>query len=170
MEVLLERRTRTLLELILELPEVRDSDSYWDHAVEVFSRNQKDVPLALFYTAGSDDKSMDDISSFSEATDDHRHYSLRRTIGLPKSPPVGFEQLDIRLQNGITKFLEQAATVDEPITVDLSQDLESLGATGELRLQIPSDLCKLAVICPLRPVSSKKTLLGFMVLGLSQKT
>ncbi|KAJ4983602.1 hsp90-like protein [Stagonosporopsis vannaccii] len=168
-EVLLERRSRALVELSQELPRARDTDTYWDHAVQVFSRNKKDIPCALFYSMGTDSKSMGGTIAFNEAADNHRHYSLRRTMGMPESPPLNREPLDVRLPPSIGKFLKQAIIADDPITLDLAQDLKPSELTKDLQLQALSNVCKLAVICPLRPLFSKETILGFMILGLNPR-
>ncbi|KAH6639710.1 aerobic respiration control sensor protein-like protein arcB [Boeremia exigua] len=168
-EVILERRSRTLLELSQELPRARDSDTYWDHAAQVFSSNQKDVPFALFYSNETADKGMEANTDSSGGLDRRCQFRHRRSTGLLDEPPSGFEILDIRLEEGINKFLKQAIIADRPIAVDIAHDLDRENLAEGLQPLISGDICRSVVICPLRSSSLNDTILGFMILGLNPR-
>ena len=154
------------MELSQELPRARDSNAYWDHAVQVFSRNSKDVPSALFYSIETDSSSQD--STGTDGTADIQYQcKLRRSIGSVKNPFASIDRLDLRKSHGTIKHFKKAIIADQPVTVDLLQDPEAQDLAKALLPQGSGDVCKLAVICPLHPSSSKETILGFMVFGLS---
>ncbi|KAF1926105.1 uncharacterized protein M421DRAFT_224907 [Didymella exigua CBS 183.55] len=167
-EVLLERRLGTLMELSQELPRARDSNAYWDHAVQVFSRNSKDVSSALFYSTEADTSSQDS-TTIDSATDSQYQCKLRRSIGAIGNPVSRIDKLDLREFEGTIKLFKKAIIADLPITVDLLADPDAQDLAKALRPQGSDDVCKLAVICPLHLPSSKETILGFMVIGLSPR-
>ncbi|KAF2625562.1 aerobic respiration control sensor protein-like protein arcB [Macroventuria anomochaeta] len=167
-EVILERRSRTLLELSQELPRAHDPDAYWEHAVQVFSRNNKDVPFALFYSTEMDSNSGDSTGT-NKAADSLHQCGLRRSIGILEEPSAGLQRLDLRQDHGIIKLFKQAAIADKPITIDLTENSEASQLAKGLQPQSSGVVCKVAVICPLHPLSSKETILGFMVLGLNPR-
>ena len=164
----MERRSQTLLELSQELPRARDSETYWDHAVQVFSRNVRDVPFALFYSTESD-SGKDDPRGTDAAIDNSYQCTLRRSVGLDETPPIRLQQLDLRREDSVTSLFKQAAIADKPLIIDLTQENEVSRLLAELKFQGSGGACRAAVVCPLQPPTSKETLLGFMVLGLSPR-
>ncbi|KAF9693531.1 hypothetical protein EKO04_008284 [Ascochyta lentis] len=167
-EVILERRSRTLLELSQELPRARDSEAYWNHAVQVFARNAKDVPFALFYSTEINGKSGDSTPR-KDASDSQQRCTLRGFTGVLETASNGLGELDLRHDHGLVECFRQAVVVDKPIIVDLVEDSEVSVLAQAVQPHVSGDTCKVAVICPLRPPSSKDTILGFMVLGLNPR-
>jgi hypothetical protein len=157
------------MELSQELSRARDSNAYWNHAVQVFSRNSRDVPSALFYSIEADTSSQDSITT-DGATDSQYQFKLRRSLGSVENPFSGIDRLDLRDSQGTIKLFKKAMVADLPVTVDLFADPEAQELAKALQPQGSSDECKLAVICPLHPPSSRETVLGFMVLGLNPRT
>jgi hypothetical protein len=164
-EVILERRCQTLLELSQELPRALDSEIFWEHAIRVISRNAKDVPFALFYSTETNESNGDSTPE----TNDQYQCTLRGSIGLLENPPHSLEELDLQQDRGVIKYFKQAVLADKPIVIDLVEDPEAFQLAQSVQPHTSGDTCKLAVICPLHPPSSKNTVLGFMVLGLSQQ-
>jgi hypothetical protein len=154
------------MELSQELPRARNSNAYWDHAVQVISRNSKDVPSALFYSTETDGSSQDS-TGIDGTADSQYQCKLRRFIGSVENPFASIDRLDLRKSHGTIKLFKKAIIADQPVTVDLLQDPDAQDLAKALQPQGFGDVCKLAVICLLHPPSSKETILGFMVLGLS---
>lgn len=135
--------------------------------MQVFSRNSKDIPSALFYSTDVDTSSQDPTGT--DATDDTQYQCrLRRSIGSKDNPFASIDRLDFRDSHGTIKLLKRAIIDGLPIMVDLLEDPEAQDLAKALQPQDLSDRCRLAIICPLHPQSSRETILGFMVLGLSQ--
>lgn len=165
--MILERRSRTLLELSQELPRAGDPESYWACAVEVFSRNSKDVPFALFYSIETD-SNIEDLAGTNATTDSQYQCTLRRSIGLLGDSLADLQRLDLRQDYGIIKFFKQAVFANKPIPIDLTHESEAPQLAKVLQSQSSGGTWKSGVICPLHPPSSNETVLGFMVLGLSR--
>jgi hypothetical protein len=155
-----------LLDLSQELPRARDSDTYWEHAKQVLSRNPKDIPFALFYSTETDDR-VPGSTSTNRAADEQYQYALRGSIGIHGDLSAGLSRLDFRQDHGLIKYFKQAAVADKPLTIDLAQSSETSQLAQEVQLQNADDACGTAVICPLH-LTSSETILGFMVLGLSK--
>ncbi|UPX17011.1 uncharacterized protein EKO05_0007388 [Ascochyta rabiei] len=165
-EVILERRSQTLLELSQELPRARDSEAYWDHAVQVMARNAKDVPFALFYSTEINDSSGN--STPENGTPDSQHQcTLRGSTGILENSSIP-GNLDLQQDYGIIKFFKQAVIEDKPVIIHLTGDSEVSQLAQSVKLHTSGDTCKMAVICPLRP-ASEDIILGFMVLGLNPR-
>lgn len=113
------------MELSHEPPQGRDSDVYWDHAVELFSRNTKDIPFALFYSTEPDSDGGESTGT-TRAADSQYQCELRRSVGLLEPSPASLTQLDLRQSHGTIKLFKQAVTANKPIAVDLAQDPETL--------------------------------------------
>lgn len=165
--VILERRSRTLLDLSQELPRARDSDTYWENAVQVFSRNTRDVPSALFYSSDNDNQDAGSVATTS-ATGDQYHFLLRGCVGSSEAYTTNLARLDLRQDHGTVECFKKAVTAQKPIVVKFSEDPGASELAQWIRSQVDGDACKGIVICPLHPPSSKDTILGFMVLGLSK--
>ena len=163
----MERRSRILLELSQELPRVRDSDTYWDHAKQVLSRNPKDIPFALFYSTETDDR-VPESTGINRAADEHYQYALRGSTGVHRELSASLSRLDFRQDHGLVKYFKQAAVAGKPIIIDLAENSEISQLAQEVQPQNADDAYGAAVICPLHLTSSKETILGFMVLGLSK--
>lgn len=157
------------MELSQELPKARDSNAYWDHAVEVFSRNSKDVTSALFYCTDTDTSSQDSTGA-DEFIDSQYQCKLRRSIGSTHHPFASIDRLDLRDSHGIIKLFKKAIVSDLPLVVDILGDPEAQDLAKSLQPEGSVEKCRTAVICPLHPPSSKETILGFMVLGLSEQS
>jgi hypothetical protein len=164
--VTLERRSQTLLELSQASSRARDSDSYWEHAIQVLSRNGKDFPFALFYSTETD-RSAAKSTEATPADGQHR-YMLRGSIGVPKSSPAHPAQLDLQQNLGFAPYFKQALLAQKLITINLDPGSEAAQLVEGIQWQGYGDACRLAAICPLHPPSSKETILGFMVVGLSK--
>jgi hypothetical protein len=94
-EVVGQRRSRTLLQLSEEIPRARNTDTYWTLATEVLSRNDKDIPFALLYSAEADGPGSE--SSRTRFSDNHsQHCTLRGSFGLPENSPAGPKYLDFQ--------------------------------------------------------------------------
>ncbi|KAJ4321254.1 hypothetical protein N0V94_002993 [Neodidymelliopsis sp. IMI 364377] len=98
-EVILERRSRTLLELSQEIPQAHDSDSYWDHAIQA-----------------EDNKKETDESNKSASK--HYHYALRGSIGTPNESPAGLIRFDSKEDHGFVPYFKQALIARQPIVMN----------------------------------------------------
>jgi hypothetical protein len=165
--VILERRSRTLLELSQELPRAHNCDLLWDHAIQVLSRNSKDVPFALFYSTDPKSGSLKSTEASSPADGQHE-CTLRGSIGLPETPPVGLTKLDLRQDHGFIPYFKQAVLAQKPITVSLDRGFEATQFARDIQWQGFGGICRAVVVCALHPPSSKDIILGYMVLGLSK--
>lgn len=156
------------MELSQELSKARDSNAYWDHAVQVFSRNSKDVVSALFYSTDADTSSQDSTGT-GGTIDSQYQCKLRRSIGSTDHPFASIDRLDLRDSHGVVKLFKKAVVSDLPLIVDLLEDPEAQNLAKSLHPEGSVDECRTAIICPLHPPSSKETILGFMVFGLSEQ-
>ncbi|KAE8842153.1 hypothetical protein PTNB73_00208 [Pyrenophora teres f. teres] len=167
-EVIAHRRSRTLLELSEEIPRARNTDTYWHLATDVLSRNAKDIPFCLLYSAEADGPGSE--SSRTRFSDNNQqHCKLRGSFGLPKGSPAGPEHLDFQQDHGFTPYFRQALTARKPIILRFDQDPVAAELVGDIEWQGFGDPCKALVICPLNPTSSKDNILGFMVIGLNPR-
>lgn len=154
------------MELSQRLPRARDSEAYWNHAVQVFSRNEKDIPFAMFYSTELDNNSADSTNSDASANSQYQ-CTLRRSIGLLEPVSTDLSRFDLRQSHGIIKLFKQAIIADTPTIIDLAKTPEGLQLIEGVPPRSSGEAYRSVVICPLHPPSSKETLLGFMVLGLS---
>ncbi|KAI2487400.1 BaeS Signal transduction histidine kinase [Pyrenophora tritici-repentis] len=167
-EVIAQRRSRTLLELSEEIPRARNTDTYWHLATDVLSRNAKDIPFCLLYSAEADGHGSE--SSRTRFSDNNQqHCKLRGSFGLPKGSPAGPEHLDFQQDHGFTPYFRQALTARKPIILRFDQDPVAAELVRDIEWQGFGDPCRALVICPLNPTSSKDNILGFMVIGLNPR-
>ncbi|EUC38034.1 hypothetical protein COCCADRAFT_83786 [Bipolaris zeicola 26-R-13] len=167
-EVVTQRRSRTLLELSEEIPTARNSDTYWNVATEVLSRNDKDMPFVLLYSADADTSgSTSSRTRFSD--NNQQHCKLRDSFGLPKGSPACPEHLDFQQDHGFTPYFRQALAARKPIIVHFDQDPVAAELIHGVEWQGFEDPCKSAAICPLNPTSSRDNILGFLVMGLNPR-
>jgi PAS domain-containing protein len=158
-EVVSQRHLQTLLSLSGELPRIRGSDSYWALATEVLSRNDKDIPFALLYSA-------DMVGDGSVPNPDPgRKCTLRGSFGLPEGSIAGPAQLDLEDDFGFAPYLQQATTSRSSVTVPLDNGSPVARLVQGVQWRGFGDSCKTAVVCPLQPTSSE--VLGFLILGLT---
>jgi len=101
-DVISQRQSRTLLEMSEEIPRARNTDSYWNTAIDVLSRNTKDVPFALLYAADADRD--DSSSSRTRFSDNNQQCTLKGSIGLPKGSPAGPAHLEVQQDHGFTPY------------------------------------------------------------------
>jgi hypothetical protein len=119
--VIAQRRSRTLLELSEEIPRARNTDTYWTLATEVLSRNDKDIPFALLYSAEADRHGSESSRTrFSDTSS--QHCTLRGSFGLPKASAAGPEHLDFQQDHGFTPYFRQALTARKPILLRFDHD------------------------------------------------
>ncbi|RII10011.1 hypothetical protein CUC08_Gglean006001 [Alternaria sp. MG1] len=167
-QVITQRRSRTLLELSEEIPRARNTDTYWVLATEVLSRNDKDVPFALLYSAEADGHGSESSRTrFSDTN--QQHCKLRGSFGLPKGSPAGPDNLDFQQDHGFTPYFRQALTARKPIIIRFDQDPVAADLVKDVDWQGFGDPCRAAAICPLNPTSSKDNILGFMVIGINPR-
>ncbi|RAR06930.1 aerobic respiration control sensor protein arcb [Stemphylium lycopersici] len=167
-EVVAQRRSRTLLELSEEIPRARNSDTYWNVATEVLSRNDKDLPFVLLYSAEADGHgSTSSRTRFSDTA--QQHCKLRGSFGLPKGSPAGPDHLDFQQDHGFSPYFRQALTARKPIIIRLDQDPVAAELVQGVDWQGFGDPCRMAAICPLNPTSSRDNILGFVVIGLNPR-
>jgi PAS domain-containing protein len=166
--VIAQRRSRTLLELSEEIPTARNSDTYWNVATEVLSRNDKDMPFVLLYSAEADSHgSASSRTRFSDTN--QQHCKLKGSFGLPKGSPAGPEHLDFQQDHGFTPYFRQALTARKPIIIHFDQDPVAAELVRGVEWQGFGDPCRAAAICPLNPTSSRDNILGFLVMGLNPR-
>ncbi|KAF1837851.1 hypothetical protein BDW02DRAFT_595148 [Decorospora gaudefroyi] len=166
--VIAQRRSRTLLDLSEEIPRARSTDTYWTLATEVLSRNDRDIPFALLYSAEADDNGSE--SSRTRFSDNNQqHCTLRGSFGLPEGSPAGPKHLDFQQGHGFTPYFRQALTARKPIVLRFDQDPAAAELVQNIKWQGFGDPCRAAAICPLNPTSSKDNILGFMVIGLNPR-
>ncbi|RMZ73233.1 sensory transduction histidine kinase [Pyrenophora seminiperda CCB06] len=167
-EVIAHRRSRTLLDLSEEIPRARNTDTYWHLATEVLSRNAKDIPFALLYSAEADGHGSE--SSRTRFSDHNQQYcKLRGSFGLPKGSPAGPDHLDFQQDHGFTPYFRQALTARKPIVLRFDQDTVAAELVRDIEWQGFEDPCRALVVCPLNPTSSSDNILGFMVIGLNPR-
>ncbi|KAH6866299.1 hypothetical protein BKA58DRAFT_387752 [Alternaria rosae] len=167
-QVIAQRRSRVLLELSEEIPRARNTDTYWILATEVLSRNDKDIPFALLYSAEADGHGSESSRTrFSDTN--QQHCKLRGSFGLPKGSPAGPDHLDFQQDHGFTPYFRQALTARKPIIIRFDQDPVAAALVKDVEWQGFGDPCRAAAICPLNPTSSKDNILGFMVIGLNPR-
>ncbi|USP75763.1 hypothetical protein yc1106_03037 [Curvularia clavata] len=167
-QVIAQRRSRTLLELSEEIPRARNSDTYWSVATEVLSRNDKDIPFFLLYSAEADvSDSQSSRTRFSDTN--QQHCKLRGSFGLPKGSPAGPDHLDFQQDHGFTPYFRQALAARKPIIIQFDQDLVAAELVHGVEWQGFGDPCRAAAVCPLNPTSSRDNILGFLVIGLNPR-
>lgn len=162
-----QRQSRTLLELSEETPRARSTDKYWELATEVLSRNDKDIPFALLYSAESDEE--ESASSRTRFSGNDQKCTLRGSFGLPAGSPAGPAHLDFKEDHGFTPYFRQAMLARKPITVQFEEGSRAAELVRGIHWQGFGDPCRAAAICPLNPTSSKYDILGFMVIGLNPR-
>lgn len=163
-----QRRSRTLLELSEEIPRARNSDTYWSVATEVLSRNDKDIPFFLLYSAEADvSDSQSSRTPFSDIN--QQHCKLRGSFGLPKTSPAGPDHLDFQQDHGFTPYFRQALSARKPIIIQFDQDPVAAELVHGVEWQGFGDPCRAAAVCPLNPTSSRDNILGFLVIGLNPR-
>ncbi|CBY01147.1 similar to aerobic respiration control sensor protein arcB [Plenodomus lingam JN3] len=166
--VIAQRRSRTLLEISEELPRARNSESYWPLAVEVLSRNDKDIPFALLYAAEAESSSSS-ASSWTRFSDTQQQCRLRGSFGLPLGSLAGPAHLDFRQDYGFSPYFREAMVARKPITISLQPGSPAAELVKGIQWQGFGDPCREAAICPLNPTSSTDNILGFMVIGLNPR-
>jgi hypothetical protein len=165
--VILERRSRTLLELSQEISQAHDSISYWYHAIQVLSRNGRDLPFVLLYSAQAGDSKKETDES-SDSASNHHQCALQGSIGLPNESPADLTQFSLNEDHGFVPYFEQALIARQPTVINLEQDSEAAKLTQGIQWQGFGDPCREAVVCPLHSPSLDKTVLGFIVIGISK--
>ncbi|KAL5434893.1 hypothetical protein PMIN06_011261 [Paraphaeosphaeria minitans] len=167
-EVVAERRAHTILQLSEAVPRARNLEAYWRSAIDVLSRNTKDIPFAVLYSAEALLESSS-CSSTAEKFDESQELTLRGFFGLPKDSPAAVAQLDFHQNDGFAPYFREASAARGPVRVDL----ESGSPAHKLVLGVDwkgyGDSCRGAVVCPITPTSSKDNILGYMVLGLNPR-
>ncbi|KAL6706669.1 hypothetical protein ACN47E_005211 [Coniothyrium glycines] len=166
-DVISQRRSRILLELSEEIPRARDTASFWDCAIEVLSRNDKDIPFALLYATDADD--IDSTSSWPRFSDDQQQCTLRGSFGLPKESRAGPKHLEFHEHEGFTPHFRRAMAARKPIVISLEDSSVFGDLTDNMDRRGWGDPCRSAAICPLNPTSSQDNILGFMVIGLNPR-
>jgi PAS domain-containing protein len=167
-EVVAERRAQILLQLSEEIPRARNSDSYWTLATDVLSRNDKDIPFALLYSVDSGDGS-DTASSTTRFSENHQEGDLRGSFGLPTGCPAAPDRLDLQQDCGFAPYFRQAMLSRNPITVQFEDGSPAADLVRGIQWQGFGDPCRVAVVCPISPTSSKNNVLGYMVFGLNPR-
>lgn len=118
-DVIAQRQSQTLLELSEEIPRARNTASYWELATEVLSRNDKDIPFALLYSAETDEG--ESTSSRSRFSEEHQLCTLRGSFGLPKGSCAGPKTLDFTEDHGFSPYFRQAMDARKPIMIPLDE-------------------------------------------------
>jgi PAS domain-containing protein len=167
-EVVAQRRVHTILQLSEEVPRARNLDAYWRIAIDVLSRNMKDIPFALLYSVEAIIGSGS-CSSATEKVDENQECTLRGLFGLSKDSPVAVAKLDFFRNEGFMPFFREALATRGPVTVDLTEGSPAHELVRGVDWQGYGDPCRGAVICPITPTSSKDNILGYMVLGLNPR-
>ncbi|KAF2854449.1 aerobic respiration control sensor protein-like protein arcB [Plenodomus tracheiphilus IPT5] len=167
-DVIAQRRSRTLLDLSEELPRARDSESYWPLAIEVLSRNDRDIPFVLLYAAEAG-SGASSASSWNRFSDSQQQCRLRGSFGLPEGSPAGPLHLDFRQDYGFSPYFREAMAARKPITISLEPGSPAAELVKGIKWQGFGDPCREAAICPLNPTSSTDDILGFMVIGLNPR-
>ncbi|KAL6160096.1 hypothetical protein ACJQWK_09571 [Exserohilum turcicum] len=141
---------------------------YWNVATEVLSRNEKDIPFVLLYSAEAD--STGSASSRTRFSDtNQQHCRLRGSFGLPKESPAGPDHLDFQHDHGFTPYFRKALVARKPIVVQFDQDPVAAELVQGVEWRGFGDPCRAAAICPLNPTSSRDNILGFLVIGLNPR-
>jgi PAS domain-containing protein len=151
-----------------EIPRARNTDAYWILATDVLSRNDKDIPFALLYSAEADGYGSESSRTrFSDTS--QQHCTLRGSFGLPKGSLAGPKHLDFQQDHGFTPYFRQALTARKPIVLRFDQDPAAAELVQGVDWQGFGDACRAAAICPLNPTASKDNILGFMVIALNPR-
>ncbi|KAH9872635.1 hypothetical protein J1614_005028 [Plenodomus biglobosus] len=167
-DVIAQRRSRTLLEISEELPRARNSELFWPLAIEVLSRNDKDIPFALLYAAEAESGGSS-ASSWTRVSDSQQQCRLRGSFGLPVGSLAGPTHLDFRQDYGFSPYFREAMAARKPITISLSPGSPAAELVKGIQWQGFGDPCREAAICPLNPTSSTDNIIGFMVIGLNPR-
>jgi PAS domain-containing protein len=167
-EVVAERRARTILQLSEEVPRARNFDAYWRIAIDVLSRNTKDIPFALLYSVEAMIGSGS-CSSVTEKVDENQDCTLRGFFGLSKDSPMAVAELEFHQNEGFMPYFREALATRGPVTVDLTEGSPAHELVRGVEWQGYGDPCRGTVICPITPTSSKDNILGYMVLGLNPR-
>lgn len=162
-----QRQAQTLLALSEEIPRARSVDSYWTLATDIISRNGRDIPFALLYSIDQD--SDDSASSTARSTQIVQDCTLRGAVGVPPDITIGSTRLDLQEEEGFAPYLRQAMLAREPVTVDLTETSPAYVLVQNVNWQGWGDPCRIAVICPVNPTSSKDNILGFLILGVNPR-
>ncbi|KAH7383344.1 hypothetical protein BKA66DRAFT_492648 [Pyrenochaeta sp. MPI-SDFR-AT-0127] len=165
-DVIAQRQSQTLLHLSEEIPRARDIESYWAHAIEVLSRNDKDIPFALLYSA---EAVGDSESGSARFPDTYQQCMLRGSVGLPADSPACPLRLDFQHDHGFAPYFRQAMLAQKPIRVDFDEGSPAAKLVQGIKWQGFGDPCRAAAVCPLNPTSSKDNILGFMIIGLNPR-
>ncbi|KAL5115488.1 hypothetical protein ACEQ8H_006629 [Pleosporales sp. CAS-2024a] len=138
-----------------------------DLATNVLSRNDKDIPFALLYSA--EDDSSDTASSTTRFSGNDQQCTLRGSVGVPKGSLAGPIYLDFSKDQGFMPYFRQAVAARAPIIVSLDEDSSAANLVRGIEWQGFGDPCKQVAVCPLNPTSSQDNILGFMVIGLNPR-
>lgn len=161
-----ERRMKMLIELGEVLVTARNTDSYWEKAIQELGAVEPryDVPLAILYTVEID------LEAPADASGPAKVCRLRGTLGVPENHPIAPDVVDLRSNNEPLFSAFKGAIESQHPTLLKTSDvtlppslLEGLQWRG-----FEGDACRAAVICPIRPTKEEDAM-GFLVLGLNPR-
>jgi PAS domain-containing protein len=162
---MLKRRVSSLVELGSQTAKATTLQSYWELALHTLTLHDKDVPMALLYSA--DIQPHSDVGSVSSAGSAPviEAYQLKGTIGVCQGHPIAPHSINIHTEGpGLQPFLAQAAKYKKATIVHLKElglsesDLRGIDWKGY------GEPCRTIVICPLLPTTGEQVE-GFFILG-----
>ncbi|RYF36605.1 MAG: hypothetical protein EOO38_27465, partial [Cytophagaceae bacterium] len=154
-----------LVELSSQTAKATTLQSYWDIALRTLSLHDKDVPMALLYSA--DIQPYSDVGSVSSpgSIPAIEIYKLKGTRGVPQGHFIAPNSINIQCEGlGLQPYLAQAAKSKKATIVHLEEvglsesELEAIDWKGY------GEPCRTIIICPLLPTTGEQVE-GFFILG-----
>ncbi|KAH7093593.1 putative histidine kinase HHK11p [Paraphoma chrysanthemicola] len=162
---LLKRRVSGLVDLGSQTAKATTLQSFWDIAQHTLTLHDKDVPIALLYSA--DVQPYSEVGSVSSpgSIPTIEAYKLEGTIGLTLGHSMAPLSINIQSEGpALQPFLAQAAKSRKATVVRL----EELGLTecelAEIEWKGYGEPCRTIIICPLLPTTGEQVE-GFFILG-----
>lgn len=173
--IITERRMTMLVRLGQSIATAQRLEEYWRQVLLALETNENDVPYAILYSvrgAGDTDASS---STTSEKSCTSRTCSFEGSIGIPNGHACVPLLLDLdHATDGFAPNFRQATKqlggmLVETVEYDFSKELATMNGT-----HTPpnprgfGDVCKRAIICPLRPTNDDNVI-GFLVMGVNPR-
>ncbi|KAK3050951.1 hypothetical protein LTS18_012490, partial [Coniosporium uncinatum] len=130
--------------------------------------NDKDVPFALLYAIEEDEVS--DASSVSTTgSNSPKQCILKGSLGALEGSAAAPRTLDFQQRQGFMPYFQEAMKSRKPTVVQLADEPIAKELVKDIVWRGFGDASSQLVIAPITPTSSKKTVLGFLVVGLNPR-
>ncbi|CAD6501389.1 BgTH12-01641 [Blumeria graminis f. sp. triticale] len=165
---IVERRMALLRLVGEQTASARTVKSFWVHVVNSLEVEEYDIPFALLYSVG-DDLDSDVSSTNNGPPSQFSQCILEGSLGIPVGHRALRSPLDFKHSNEtFAPSFRQAMKVNNPIVLSTEDKTLPKSLVEGLASRGFGDLCRIAVVCPIRPTTGEITL-GFLVMGINSR-